>query len=69
MPVWAVRCAGSDSVDYWGTEAAIDGGAGTNTLLLKSGAILDLSATDGGARTGQPAGAPLAAGDGAVRFV
>ncbi|OYU57416.1 MAG: hypothetical protein CFE30_36380, partial [Bradyrhizobium sp. PARBB1] len=38
--------AGNDSVDYWGTEASIDGGAGSNTLVLKSGAILDLSAGD-----------------------
>ena len=38
--------AGNDAVDYWGTEVSIDGGTGTNTLVVRASATLDLSATD-----------------------
>ena len=38
--------AGNDSVDYWGTEVSIDGGTGTNTLVVRASGTLDLSATD-----------------------
>jgi Ca2+-binding RTX toxin-like protein len=38
--------AGNDTVDYWGTEASIDGGADTNTLVLKAAVTLDLAAVD-----------------------
>ncbi len=38
--------AGNDTVDYWGTEASIDGGTGTNTLVLRAAATIDLSAAD-----------------------
>ena len=38
--------AGDDRVDYWGTEATIDGGAGANTLALKAGGAIDLAAAD-----------------------
>jgi Ca2+-binding RTX toxin-like protein len=38
--------AGNDAVDYWGTEVSIDGGTGTNTLVVRASATLDLSAAD-----------------------
>ncbi|OYU48255.1 MAG: hypothetical protein CFE31_11385 [Rhizobiales bacterium PAR1] len=38
--------AGNDSVDFWGTEVTLDGGSGTNTLVLKTAATIDLSAVD-----------------------
>ena len=38
--------AGDDRVDYWGTEATIDGGSGNNTLALKAGGAIDLAAAD-----------------------
>ena len=38
--------AGNDAVDYWGTEISIDGGAGTNTLVLRASATVDLTAAD-----------------------
>ncbi|WP_407156418.1 hypothetical protein [Bradyrhizobium sp. STM 3557] len=36
--------AGNDTVDYWGSETTIDGGTGTNTLIVK--AVSGLSAVD-----------------------
>ncbi len=38
--------AGNDSVDYWGTETSIDGGSGTNTLVLRASATIDLTQSD-----------------------
>jgi Ca2+-binding RTX toxin-like protein len=38
--------AGNDSVDYLGSEVSIDGGAGSNTLVLRASANVDLSASD-----------------------
>ena len=38
--------AGNDAVDYWGTEVSIDGGAGSNTLVVRTSATLNLAATD-----------------------
>ncbi|MCA0404937.1 MAG: hypothetical protein LCH39_02135 [Proteobacteria bacterium] len=38
--------AGNDAVDYWGSESSIDGGTGTNSLILRAAATIDLSATD-----------------------
>src|SRR5450631_3160766 len=38
--------AGNDTVDYWGTEVSIDGGAGTNTLVVRASATIDLTAPD-----------------------
>ncbi len=38
--------AGNDAVDYWGTEVSIDGGTGSNTLVLRASADIDLSAVD-----------------------
>ncbi len=38
--------AGADSVSYYGAETSIDGGSGTNTLVLRMAATLDLSAAD-----------------------
>ena len=37
---------GNDAVDYWGSEVSIDGGGGTNTLVVRASATLDLSASD-----------------------
>ncbi len=37
---------GNDSVAYYGTESSIDGGGGTNTLLLKVATTVNLSGTD-----------------------
>ncbi len=37
---------GNDSVDYWGSEISIAGGSGTNTLVVRTSATLDLSAAD-----------------------
>src|SRR5450631_1622299 len=38
--------AGNDAVDYWGTEISIDGGTGSNTLVLRASATVDLTAAD-----------------------
>ncbi len=38
--------AGDDSVSYWGTEFSLDGGTGTNTLVLRASATVDLSSAD-----------------------
>ncbi len=38
--------AGDDTVDYWGNETSIDGGTGTNTLVMKNTVTVDLSASD-----------------------
>ena len=38
--------AGDDQVDYWGSEASIDGGSGVNTLVMKAAATVDLGAAD-----------------------
>ena len=41
-----VAGAGNDSVDYNGSETSIDGGANTDTLVLKVAATVDLTASD-----------------------
>ncbi len=38
--------AGNDSVDYWGSEISIDGGTGSNTLVLRASATIDLTQAD-----------------------
>src|SRR5450432_3954212 len=38
--------AGNDAVDLWGTEVSIDGGSGTNTLVVRAAAAIDLTAAD-----------------------
>ena len=38
--------AGNDAVDFWGTEVSIDGGAGSNTLVVRTQATIDLTAAD-----------------------
>ncbi len=38
--------AGDDSVSYWGTEVSIDGGTGTNTLVLRAAAMVNLANAD-----------------------
>src|SRR5690242_14829501 len=38
--------AGDDQVDYTGTEVSIDGGAGSNTLVMRASADVDLTASD-----------------------
>src|SRR6202043_1622920 len=38
--------AGNDSVAYYGTETSIDGGSGTNTLILKAATIVNLGNAD-----------------------
>ena len=37
---------GNDSVSYYGSETSIDGGTGTNTLLLKAVATVNLANAD-----------------------
>ena len=37
---------GDDAVDYWGSEVSIDGSGGTNTLVVRASATLDLGASD-----------------------
>ncbi len=37
---------GNDIVSYYGSEVSIDGGAGTNTLVLRNAATVDLSSAD-----------------------
>jgi len=38
--------AGNDTVSYYNSEVSIDGGAGTNTLLLRAAATIDLGSAD-----------------------
>jgi Ca2+-binding RTX toxin-like protein len=38
--------AGDDTVAYWGTETSIDGGTGTNTLLLRVAGTINLANAD-----------------------
>ena len=38
--------SGNDSVDYWGSEISIDGGAGSNTLVMRAAGTIDLTASD-----------------------
>jgi len=38
--------AGDDSVSYYGTEASIDGGAGINTLVMRTAATVNLANAD-----------------------
>ena len=38
--------AGDDTVSYYGTETSIDGGIGTNTLMMRSAAMVDLANSD-----------------------
>ncbi len=38
--------AGDDTVSVWGSESLIEGGAGNNTLVLRSALTVDLSAAD-----------------------
>ena len=38
--------AGDDNVSYRGGEILLDGGTGSNTLVLRSAALVDLAATD-----------------------
>ena len=38
--------AGNDAVDFWGTEVSIDGGTGSNTLVVRTAATINLTAAD-----------------------
>jgi len=38
--------AGNDTVSYYGTETSIDGGTGTNTLVLRAAAVVNLANGD-----------------------
>src|SRR5204862_4720655 len=37
---------GNDAISYYGTETTIDGGTGTNTLVLRAATIVSLGSTD-----------------------
>src|SRR6202023_2875244 len=41
-----VAGAGDDTVSYYGTETSIDGGIGTNTLVMRSAATVNLGNSD-----------------------
>ncbi|MER2624345.1 MAG: calcium-binding protein, partial [Accumulibacter sp.] len=38
--------AGDDRIDYWGSETSLDGGADTNTLVMKAATTVDLAGAD-----------------------
>ena len=38
--------AGNDTVSYYGTEVSVDGGTGTNTLIMKAAATVNLGNSD-----------------------
>jgi len=38
--------AGNDTVSYYGTEVSVDGGTGTNTLILKAATTVNLGSAD-----------------------
>ena len=45
-PTSSPRARGNDSVSYYGSETSIDGGAGTNTLVLRAAGTINLGNAD-----------------------